>query len=403
MTTKKAAHEPAQSHDAISATVDARSFKNALSALARHKEAGTSAIPILNYVTLEAEAGRGALKVSHYGVDMAISLELDAEPGAHGTAVVPLRTLESFMSGADGETVSIYKPASTEGSCRFECGEFTARLLTLPSRDVPSVFPPLPGNAEDFRRVAMPEGVFNWLCGLSLPFVSTEETRYYLNGVCFEFSKDGDDKIRAVATDGHRLGMRESSVSGILEPREPCIVPRFAMAAVHALAGQAEVEFSLAGHKAEFSFGRATIRTKLIDGTFPDWRRVVPDMTDAAEIEMDAGKVKRFVKSVGGLSGGRRRAGYGGDVRAIKVAPTDGGIRLEATSPDMGDMSAKLPAADMPDFQAFGINGRYLAAMADALGDRRFRLRTKTPSEPMTLASRAGRDGELCVLMPMRV
>lgn len=386
----KPAAEPARKGAAFSVDVEAGPFRRALAALLPHCEARYT-IPILGCVTLKLDAVAQRLVVAHRDIDMAIASTVPAL-GIGDAVAVPLKTLAGFMSGADGDTVIIRK-AATDERVTFTCGDFSAAIIPMPAEDAPELKGPNFADA-GFRRVALAEGVMSWLIGLTMPFVSMEETRYYLNGVAFEFGWNDDGMLRAVATDGHRLGSRQATPAGKLAERASVIIPRAAIKAVAALATGKEVTLSVDDTKAEFIFGDFTIRTKLIDGTFPDWRRVVP-RGPFKEFDLEAGKIIKLYRACKGVRG----AGS----NTVKVEPGEGGMLATCINPDFGTVSAKLQSNPPLDVKPFGLNGRYFQDMAKAFGAKRVRFGVTGPSDPIIVKAVDGQAGEFGVLMPMRI
>ncbi|MER9706008.1 hypothetical protein NKJ10_17430 [Mesorhizobium sp. M0204] len=386
----KAAIKAAKAGAAFSVDVDAGPLRRALAALVPHCE-NRYTIPILGCVTLKMEAAEQRLVVAHRDIDLAIASTVPAL-GSGDAVAVPLRTLAAFMNGADGATVQIRK-AATDERVTFTCGDFSAAIIPMPAEDAPELSGPKFSDA-GFRRVALAEGVMSWLIGLTMPFVSTEETRYYLNGVAFEFGNNDDGMLRAVATDGHRLGSRQATPAGKLTERATVIIPRAAIKAVAALAGGQEVTLSVDDTKAEITFGDFVIRTKLIDGNFPDWRRVVP-RGPFKEFELDSAKIMKLYRACKGVRGDRSHA--------VKVEPGEGCMVATATNPDFGSVSATLRSNPPLDVQPFGLNGRYFSSIAKAFGTKRIRFGVTDAGSPVMIHGVDGPAGEFAVLMPMRI
>ncbi|MGZ2374912.1 DNA polymerase-3 subunit beta [Sinorhizobium medicae] len=393
----------------ISARVDARQFATRLKLIAKHAELSASA-PILACVTIEFDPGAPLMRLSHYGVDMNITATLTAE--GTGAVAVPLKTLLSFVAGADGETLAIEKNQDSH-AVTFTCGRFSAALFPLAVEDTPRLSMPAPS-----RSFAMGEGVLHHLLSLTLPFVSTEETRYYLNGVCFELETD---KVRVIATDGHRLGTREASTPAPLEHWDyRPIVPRLAAAALfnivgtkqgfahffaeyreatnNPLAGFAQKPAGWYQQRAQFTCEGWTITTKLIDGTFPDWRRVVPKNEGRPEAVIAGADIERFRRIVGGIGKGWNR------MKAVRFSPAEtGGVALKADRPGDGAFTGEAAAELTAPFDPFGCDIGYLAAMPKAFGSKKLRLAIGRATDPIIIAAPESPASEFAILMPMRV
>lgn len=390
-TNARAAAVAAKPSQSISVDLDAGAFRNALSAVQRYADTSNTRVPILGCVTLIMNGATQVLHVTHYGIDMVIGAAVKAA-GPDGAVAVPLRTLAAFMRGADGETVQVRKMPG-DGRVTFACGDFSASIVPMVASDAP-VLAGTDLASPNFRCIALAEGVMTWLLGLTVPFVSSEETRYYLNGVALEINAMKDGTLRAIATDGHRLGSRQVTLDSPPEQAPTVIVPIFAVKAVLALAAGKEVTLTLDDRIMEFAFGDFTIRTKLIDGTFPDWRRVVPT-GPFKEFELDAGKIIKLYNASAGIRSSR--------TVAVKIEPHAEGMRVTAHGADMGDVSAVM-RCDRPDgIEAFGVNGRYLKDMAAAFGGKKFRMGVTDSGGPMHIANADGPAGEFAVLMPMRL
>ncbi|TJW86291.1 MAG: hypothetical protein E5V92_14375 [Mesorhizobium sp.] len=381
---------PEKAGPAFSVDVDAGPFRRALADILPHSEARNT-IPILGCIVLTMDEDDQRLGVSLFDLDLAIETSMPAL-GKGDAFAVPLRTLAAFVRGADGDTVQIRKNPG-DARVTFTCGDFSAAIIPMPAEDAPEMHGPNFGDA-GFRRVPLAEGVMSWLLGLTMPFISTEETRYYLNGVAFEFGVDDDGMLRAIATDGHRLGSRQAKTSANIVGRPTIIVPRDAIKAVAHLAAGKEVTLSVDDKKAEFAFGDYVIRTKLIDGTFPDWRRVVPK-GPFKHFELDAAKILKLHRATAGMRGHRHSA--------IKVQPCEGGVSATAANPDYGTVSAVFRGEAPEGVEAFGLNGRYFADMAKAFGTKRIEIGFTGSSDPLLIKGPDGQAGEFAVLMPMRV
>jgi DNA polymerase-3 subunit beta len=420
-TTKKSDDKPAGSPGSISGTVDARQFTARLRLLKKFAER-CQVIPILNCCTIEFDGlGFPRMKLSHYGLDMTMTATLAAE--GIGAVSIPMGTLLAFVDAADGDTLAIEKKGD-DSAVAFKCGRYTAMLVPLSVDDVPRL------NTPDVfaRGFALGEGVLSHLFALTVPFISTEETRYYLNGVCFEL---GDNKVRAVATDGHKLGTRETATPAPLEAWDfKPIVPRFTVAALVGIFGKAQctarfdaelkpehirkfqgatgpkeetVRAEWKAGAAQFSCDGWTITSKLIDGTFPDWRRVVPKPpADAGGASIKAADIGRFAKMLKGFGPGR----------AVKVSPLETtGIRLAfndrldtgARHFDEGSVTGEAAADVGTPFSTFGVNIHYFDSVAKALGTDWVDMTITGPSDPFLLRGKAGPASDFAVLMPMRV
>lgn len=413
-TTKQKKAEPTAKPGSIQGTVDARAFTDRLKALKRHTGRHVS-IPVLNYIRLRWNDFDNVLRIHYTGLDMEMATSIPGE--GTGDVVVPVHTLAGFMVPASGtgSTVEIVKEEA-DSHVTFRCGPYELKVAPLPVEDVPTFWTP----DVYTRAFVLGEGVMDHILAMTRPFVSTEETRYYLNGIAFECQ---ENRIQAVATNGHMLGTRSAGTPAPLEPWEHVsIVHNEAVAAVADLIGKHEVtarfyaEFAppkeaittqgvikVGGgwHKQRCSFSSKnwTINAKLIDGTFPQWRRVVPGSEpDDAVLSFEALEVSRFAK----MMGSAYPKGHG-----VKLTATETGIRLHGGDTlDGGEMSADIAATKDGTFlEPLVLNFRLFAKVAAALGTKKVEMRVRKADKHAAFVFRgdgAGSD-EFAVLMPMRV
>jgi DNA polymerase III subunit beta len=222
--------------------------------------------------------------------------------------------------------------------------------------------------------------------------ISTEETRYYLNGIYLHAI---DDKLRAVATDGHRLAQAEIKAPKGTKGMPGIIVPRKTVAEVQRLIDDAgeEVKVELSATKIRFSLGNAVLTSKLIDGTFPDYARVIPTANDKTLI-VDKSEFMSAVDRVSTVSSERGRA--------VKLALTDGKLTLSVVNPDSGSATEELEVEYGAEALDIGFNGRYLLDILQQVEGEKARLKLADPGSP-TLIEDMEAAGALYVLMPMRV
>lgn len=373
--------------------IEGRPLRAALASVLRVIEKRNT-YPILGTVRLTyADA---ALTLTGTDLDMEITTRLDVNQGEGSFDIcVDPRILGGIakVAGVDlvrievfGKLVDGLKP-EVEPEARVTIGNDTS--YTLPVQN-PDAWPTLPGD-----RGALIErftnGSLAQMLGKVVGYISTEETRYYLNGVCWQNLTTGR---RFAATDGHRMGVcRYSGGEGENWSR---IIPRKTVKLVLALAAGMDVDVFDMGAKPgiEFQFGSTTIRSKLIEGTFPDIDRVIPNIASAPHhLKMSRLDVLAAIDRVMALSNDR----YG---RAIRWFGRDGELVLSVNGIDAGKVEASV-AVPMPDtVPDFGLNGRYIREMIAAcqgditmhVTDERSPFRITDEDESMTR-----------VLMPMRV
>ena len=378
--------------DNISASLSASSFRKAIKTLElARKGAGFATVPILTCLVIVADAD--GVRAEYRGTD--ISVSVDVEGTGSGCIVLPARPLRAFLSGVTSETVEIVK-SQGESRATLSSGYLTLKIVPMNVADTP--VRDIPKTVE--REFALAEGVLSSLMRFTIPFISTEETRYYLNGVCLAVDSG---VLVSVATDGHKLAKRQTTLGTPVADLDPIIVPRsICILALAAMAG-AEVDVQVFKKAVRFSGKGVSIYADLIDGTFPDWRRVVPDV-GGNTFTFDGRDAGRFLTSAMTMTKNRHRAvSLTAEGRAVSLS-------FAAAHDDIEEFSSVIEAKTVGLPQRIGLDGSYLVAIIRALGgglitiDQSERGGDKSSYPgPVRISSTTGQDGDLVVLMPMRI
>jgi len=347
-----------------------------------------SGVPILSYASLAM--GFGTLAVTGTNLDHEVRVEVEAR--GEGAICVPAHRLRDMLRAIASETVAF--KGGDDGRLTLRAGDTEATFGVLPAADLP----PLAIDSLVWSLV-LPDGVFAYLIGGAADVMSTEETRYYLNGVCLEVR---EGQAIAVATDGHRLVSRTTNLAGQNSDRAPIIIPRHAVRMALPLVGTGEAQITAYGasdgpNKLEIVSNGIRIRTRLVDGKFPDWRRVVP-AEGGAEIEVALPELARALQLA--------KAAVSGRARAVKFEPCEGGVRLSTNNPDFGTTATRLACQGSIEVPSIGMNAEFLAGLARAaarIGSKHLRLQITAPDAPVRIVPDAAIVGAVSVLMPMRV
>jgi DNA polymerase-3 subunit beta len=226
--------------------------------------------------------------------------------------------------------------------------------------------------------------------------ISTEETRYYLNGIYLHTAGSGKAQtLRAVATDGHRLAQFDLPLPEGAAGMPGIIVPRKTVGEVQRLIedSQAEVTVELSQGKIRFTLGDVVLTSKLIDGTFPDYGRVIPVGNDR-ELVVDKKEFEQAVDRVSTVSSERGRA--------VKLSLSSGKLMLSVTNPDSGSATEEVEVEYAADPLDIGFNSRYLLDIAAQIEGEAAVLKLADPGSPTLIQDKESK-GALYVLMPMRV
>jgi len=276
-------------------------------------------------------------------------------------------------------------------SLTIRAGRSRFSLQTLPESDFPDL-----AAGEMTHKFSMPAKDLKRLIDKTQFAISTEETRYYLNGIYLHVAASGKaNKLRAVATDGHRLAQVDLDAPKGAEGMPGIIVPRKTVGEVQRLIEDldAEIAIELSQSKIRFSIGDVVLTSKLIDGTFPDYGRVIPAGNDKTLI-VNKPDFEAAVDRVSTVSSERGRA--------VKLALSAGKLILTVTNPDSGSATEELEVEYDADALDIGFNSRYLLDIAAQIEGDVAVLKLADPGSP-TLVQDKDAAGALYVLMPMRV
>ena len=229
-------------------------------------------IPILSNVLLNAEGG--ALTLTATDLDIEISESAPADVARKGSATASALTLYEIVRRLpDGAQVRL-ELMQEENRLQVSAGRSQFALAVLPEADFPTL------STGDFGvQFTIATSDLARLFDKTRFAMSQEETRYYLNGVYLHAFTDGAQKLlRAAATDGHRLARLDAPLPAGADRMPGVIVPRKAVAELGRLFADADetIDIAVSETKIRFGFGAGHLTSKLIDGTFPDYERVIP-------------------------------------------------------------------------------------------------------------------------------
>jgi DNA polymerase-3 subunit beta len=346
-------------------------------------------IPILSNILLDARDGYLGLTATD--LDIAISDKVSADISSDGSITAPAHLLYDIIRKLpEGSQVEL-DFRSEEGRIYLRCGQSQFALSSLPKDDFPIM-----ETGELPHSFTLSTQVLKRLIDKTRFAISTEETRYYLNGIYLHTADTGGvPMLRAVATDGHRLARVETPIPGDAEGMPGVIIPRKAVNEIRKLIDEREgdISISLSDTKICFSFGDSLLTSKLIDGTFPDYERVIPAGNDKV-LEMDG---KSFAKAVDRVSTVSTEK-----TRAIKMSLSDDRITLSATGSDAGSATEEIAASYQSGDMEIGFNSKYLLDITGQIEGENAHFVLADAGSP-TIVKDSVDDGALYVLMPMRV
>ncbi|MDP2740099.1 MAG: DNA polymerase III subunit beta [Pseudorhodobacter sp.] len=346
-------------------------------------------IPILANVLIEAEGAA----VSFRATDLDIEV-VDRAPAvverAGATTVSALLLHEIIRKLPEGALVSLAEDGAA-GRLTVTAGRSTFNLATLPREDFPVM-----ANAEYDSNFTAPAPVLRRLFDKAKFAISTEETRYYLNGVYFHVATgEGGPVLRAVATDGHRLARIDAPLPDGAADMPGVIVPRKTVGELRKLLedDEAQIAVSVSETKVRFATPAITLTSKVIDGTFPDYTRVIPT-GNTKRLEVDAAEFARAVDRVATVSSERSRA--------VKLSLDEDRLVLSVTAPDSGAAEEELAVAYSDERLEIGFNAKYLLEIAQQVDRENAVVLFNSAGDP-TLMREGNDTSAVYVVMPMRV
>jgi DNA polymerase III subunit beta len=347
-------------------------------------------IPILSNVRLEARDD--ALGLTATDLDLSVVETTGAEVSQPGATTAPAHTLYDVVRKLpEGAHVAIER--SDSGSeITLRSGRATFDLPCLPADEFPTM-----GDEGLSHGFALSAVELKKLIDRTRFAISTEETRYYLNGIYFHTLDQGAGVLRSVATDGHRLARVEIALAEGAASMPPVIVPRKTIGELRRLLDDLEadaaVDIRLSNARIRFGVGPAVLRSRLIDGTFPDYERVVPTGND----KLLVARTKAFSEAID------RVATISTDrSRAIKLSLAEARLTLSAVSPEAGRAVEELDVDYASEPLEIGFNARYMLDMSAQVEGEDIELAIADAASPMIV--RDPKDSStLYVLMPMRV
>ncbi|MBP7952079.1 MAG: DNA polymerase III subunit beta [Sphingorhabdus sp.] len=351
-------------------------------------------IPILSNVLIEASES-GQIKLTATDLDLQIVETFAADVETAGATTVSAHTLfEIARKLPEGSQVQLH---AADGRMAVNAGRARFSLSTLPRDDFPMIVEgELPTSFE------LPASSLIQIIDKTRFAISTEETRYYLNGIFLHVADDDGPVLKAAATDGHRLARVTLPRPAGAEGMPDVIVPRKCIAEIRKLldeSGDANIQIDLSASKIRFTFDivstgdKAILTSKLIDGTFPDYSRVIPTGNDKL-LRIDPKAFSQGVDRVATIATEK--------TRAVKMALETDKITLSVTSPENGTAAEEVSGEYKSDGFEIGFNARYLMDILGEIEGDVVELHLADGSAP-TLIRENDKSAALYVLMPMRV
>lgn len=341
-------------------------------------------IPILSNVLLDARED-GSLRLMATDLDLQVDESVAANVAQPGATTVSAHTFFDIVRKLpEGSQVEL---SAADGKMQVVAGRSRFNLSTLPRDDFPVI-----AEGDLPTRFELPAATLRQIIDKTRFAISSEETRYYLMGI---FLHVADDQLKAAATDGHRLARVTVAKPDGADGMPDVIIPKKCVAELRKLLDEVEgtVEVTLSPTKVRFVLGHAVLTSKLIDGTFPDYNRVIPTANDKL-LKLDPKSFSAGVDRVSTIASEK--------TRAVKMSVDRDKVTLSVTSPENGLATEELPADYGADGLEIGFNARYLLDILGQIDGDSVEVHLADAAAP-TLLRENDKSSALYVLMPMRV
>jgi DNA polymerase-3 subunit beta len=348
-------------------------------------------IPILSNVLLTAQGE--ALRLTATDLDIEVAESTPAEVERAGATTAPAHTLFEFVRRLpDGAVVKFDLPGDAQRLLVSAGAQSKLQLSVLPPNDFPVM--PIDATGHSF---SLPPTELARLIDKTRFAISTEETRYYLNGIYFHTvaGQGGAAMLRGVATDGHRLALADAAAPEGSVGMAGVIVPRKTIQELRRLLedGAGEVHVSVSAQKIRFALDDAVLTSKLIDGNFPEYARVIPK-ANSRVLKVDNRSFAAAVDRVSTVSAERSRS--------VRMAIAPGRLTLTVNNPEQGLATEDLEADYAGEEMDIGFNSRFLKDVSDQIEGAEAIFEMLDSASP-TLVKDPGDPAALYVLMPLRV
>jgi len=340
-------------------------------------------LPILSYVMLRSRDGRFTMTGTDLEVEVSAAIPLQV---ADFELTVPARKLFDICRAIPAEATITLDKHGDKVLVRAAKSRFS--LLTLPAADFPTI------DSDDLKQaLTIEESLLKTLLDQTQFCMAQQDVRYYLNGLYLEFKKEGG--LRGVATDGHRMAIAETLLSETQNADTQIIIPRKGVQEIARLlsATDSSIRMFVGVNHIRLEVGSVVLTSKLIDGRFPDYTKVVP-ATLSKTIHLERGPFREALGRVAILSNEK--------YRGVRLNLQPGKLSISAHNPEQEEATEDLDIDYKGEGMEIGFNVNYLTEAVSAIHGDELVLGLNDPNSSCAVYSPAEPRTQY-IIMPMRL
>lgn len=340
-------------------------------------------LPILSNVLLRLEGGQLSMTGTDLEVEIKGSTEVVSAAEAGEVTVSARKFLDICRSLPDGAQVDF---SSSEGKAQIVSGRSRFTLATLPANEFPSV-----DEGEQTVQFNVPGSTIRGLIESTSFAMAQQDVRYYLNGMLWEVTHN---QLRVVATDGHRLALCDGFCEVALDTKISAILPRKGIMELSRLLADDDVRVSIGSNHIRVTGADYCFTSKLVDGSYPDYDRVVPKGGDKLVVG-DREQLKQAFGRTAILSNEK--------YRGVRIELVNGAMHLVANNPEQEEAQEEVSVAYSGDALEIGFNVSYLLDVLNVLKSKEIRFTLADSNSSALVEDASGESKATYVVMPMRL
>lgn len=336
-------------------------------------------LPILSNILIESQ--KEGVKLTATDLDIGISCVIPVDIQEAGAITIPAKRFYEIIKGLPGEDVVINSKKNNLVTIDTESCQF--KIMGLPAEE----FPTLPV-FKDAEAIKLEQVVLKEMIDLTSFAVSFDETRYILSGILFKIKKNN---LSLVATDGKRLAIIDRKLKQDTDKDISIIIPiKTIQELTRSLKSEGELSVILSANQALFDLGNPVIISRLIEGEFPDYRQVIPDVSDN-RLFVNREQLLSSIKRASLLSTP--------DYQAVKLELFKNKLVVSKSTPDIGESREELSVGYQGKELAIGFNPVYLADVLKNLQNENIELEVTDSEKPAVIRV----NGYIYIVLPMRL